>query len=236
MKEARRVVITGASRGLGLEFVLQYLRRGWDVHALLRKPGECEPIRELLAGHQSKLGATACDVSDQGSVAAAGEAIRRRWSALDLLINNAGINGDANRDLEHLDMADLRHVLEVNTIAPIEVSRTLLPLLEKSHDGKIVHVTSKMGSIADNHTGGWWAYRISKAALHMVCANMARELRERGVATMVLHPGWVRTAMGGGMAPLGTEESVVSMIEVIDGLKLAESGCFRDYTGAEVPW
>lgn len=221
---------------MGLEFVLEYLRRGWDVHALLRKPGECEPIQGLLAEHGSKLEATACDVADQGSVAAAGAAIRTRWSFLDLLINNAGTNGAANRDLEHLDMEDVRHVFDVNTIGPLEVSRTLLPLLEKSDDAKIVHVTSKMGSVADNHTGGWWAYRISKAALHMVCANMAHELRERGVATMVIHPGWVRTAMGGGMAPLGTEESVVAMIDVIEGLETADSGCFRDYTGAVVPW
>ena len=142
----------------------------------------------------------------------------------------------ANLGWAHLDMADLRYVVEVNTIGPIEVSRALLPLLEKGTDAKIVHVTSKMGSIADNHSGGWWAYRISKAALHMACANMAHELRDTGIATMVIHPGWVRTAMGGRTAPLNTEESVVGMIEVIDGLESADSGCFRDYTGAEVPW
>lgn len=236
MKEARRVVITGASRGLGLEFVLQYLRRGWDVHALLRKPEGCEAIQRLLASHGSELEATACDVADQGSVAAAAAAIRARWGSLDLLVNNAGTNGAANSDMEHLDMDDLRYVVEVNAIGPIEMSRALLPLLRKGTDARVVHVTSKMGSIADNHTGGWWAYRISKAALHMACANMAHELRDTGVATMVIHPGWVRTAMGGGMAPLTTEESVGGMIEVIDGLESADSGCFRDYTGAEVPW
>jgi NAD(P)-dependent dehydrogenase (short-subunit alcohol dehydrogenase family) len=236
MKEARRVVITGASRGLGLEFVLHYLRQGWDVHALLRQPKACETIQNLLSSKGSKLEATACDVADGGSVAAAAKAIRARWDSLDLLINNAGINGSTNVDLEHLDMEDLRHVFEVNTIGPIQVSVALLPLLKKGTGSKIVHVTSKMGSIADNESGGWWAYRLSKAALNMACVNMAHELRRLRIATMVIHPGWVRTDMGGSMAPLGTEESVAGMIDVIEGLAQADSGCFRDYTGAEVPW
>lgn len=236
MKEARRVAITGTSRGLGLEFVLQYLRRGWDVHALLRSPEACGGIQEMLACHGSRLEATACDVADQRSVAAAADAIRGRWSSLDLLINNAGINGTTNSDLQSLDMDDVRRVFEVNTIGPLQMSRSLLPLLEQGTDAKIVHVTSKMGSVADNASGGWWAYRISKAALNMVSVNMAHELRELGIATMVVHPGWVRTAMGGRTAPLSTEESVIAMIEVIEELELASSGCFRDYTGAEVPW
>lgn len=236
MKEARRVVISGASRGLGLEFVLQYLRRGWDVHALLRKPEGCRPIQELLAEHGARLDATACDVAAPESVATAAAAVRQRWNSLDLLINNAGTNGDSNSDLADLDMDDLRYVFEVNTIGPIEMSRALLPLLKAGTDARIVHVTSKMGSIADNSSGGWWAYRISKAALNMACVNMAHELRERGVATMVIHPGWVRTDMGGRMAPLSTEESVTGMIGVIESLKPAESGCFRDYAGTLVPW
>ncbi len=236
MKVTRRVVITGASRGLGMEFVRQYLQRGFGVHALLRKPGKCADLPRLLAEHAGQLEATACDVANQDSIAAAAAAVRRRWNSLDLLINNAGTNGAFNSDLESLDMDDVRDVLEVNTIGPIMVSRALLPLLRKSPDAKVVHVTSKMGSVADNQSGGWWAYRISKAALHMVCANMAIELRKTGIATMVIHPGWVRTAMGGRTAPLSTEESVIGMMEVIDNLTLEDSGCFRDYTGAVVPW
>ena len=233
MKEARRVVITGAGRGLGLAFVQHYLRRGWDVHALLRRP-------ELLGQDSPALEASACDVADQGSVAAAAKTIRERWDSLDLLINNAGINtsitGGTNSSLQGLDMDDLRAVFEVNTLGPIEMSRALLPLLHEGSDPGIVHVTSKMGSVDDNSSGGWWAYRISKAALNMVCVNMAHELRDAGIATMVIHPGWVRTDMGGKTAPLSVEESVAGMIEVIDGLKLDDSGCFRDYTGATLPW
>jgi len=236
MKEARRVVITGAGRGLGLEFVLQYLRRGWDVHALLRKPQACEAIQQLLEGHGSKLEATACDSADQGSMAAAAATIRARWNSLDLLINNAGVNGNSNSDMVDLDMDNIRYVFEVNTIGPIVMSRALLPLLEKGTHARIVQVTSKMGSITDNQSGGWWAYRLSKAALNMTCVNMSHELRDTDVATMVIHPGWVRTAMGGGAAPLSAEESVVGMIDVIDHLEPADSGCFRDYTGADVPW
>ncbi|MHC4079176.1 MAG: SDR family oxidoreductase [Planctomycetota bacterium] len=236
MKEARRVVVTGAGRGLGMEFVLQYLRRGWEVHALLRKPEGSNTIQRLLKEHPATLAASACDVADQGSVAAAAAAVSQRWSSLDVLINNAGINGTTNSSMQRLDMDDLRKVFEVNTIGPIEVSRAVLPLLQQGTDPRIVHITSKMGSIDDNASGGWWAYRISKAALNMACANMAHELRDTGIATMVIHPGWVRTDMGGRMAPLGVEESVSGMIEVIDGLRLRDSGCCRDYTGAEVPW
>ena len=232
MKEARRVVVTGAGRGLGLEFVRQYLRRGWEVHALLRKP---ERLREMVQ-KSSQLVASECDVADAGSVVTAAEAVGTRWDSLDLLINNAGVNGRADDSMTQLDMADVREVFEVNTIGPVEVSRALLPLLARNSGAKIIHVTSKMGSIDDNDSGGWWAYRISKAALNMACANMAHELRDAGIGTMVVHPGWVRTDMGGSMAPLGVQESVSGMVEVIDGLTLQDSGCFRDYSGAPVPW
>jgi NAD(P)-dependent dehydrogenase (short-subunit alcohol dehydrogenase family) len=230
-----RIVITGASRGLGLEFASQYAADGHTVFALARKPEECGLV-ELAARHGDRLRAIPCDVVDVAAVAAAVAEVGSNEAAIDLLINNAGIAGVTGGQFGDLDYDDMRRVFEINTIAPVRMSEQCLPLLRAGKNPRVVHVTSRMGSIADNESGGWWAYRMSKVALNMACKNMTFELRESSVATMVIHPGWVRTDMGGGGASLSVEESVSGMRDVIADLDLSQTGAFRDYTGAALPW
>ena len=133
-------------------------------------------------------------------------------------------------------MDEFEAIFAVNSIAPVRMSELCLPLLRRGRDSRIVHITSRMGSIAEDDSGGWWAYRMSKAALNIACKNMAIELRGVGIATMVLHPGWVRTGMGSSAAPLSAEESVRGMCEQIAALNMSRSGSFLDYSGASIPW
>ncbi|MEM7205950.1 MAG: SDR family oxidoreductase [Planctomycetota bacterium] len=229
-----RIVITGANRGLGLEFARAYAARGDEVLALARRPDEAAALQELAAGEN--LAVAACATDDDASVLAAAAVAATRWSGLDLLINNAGVAGATGSGLAQLDFTDVRAVFETNVLGPLRMCRALLPLLRRGDDPKVAQITSRMGSIADNESGGWWAYRISKAGLNMANANLALELRGADIATVVLHPGWVRTDMGGGAAPLDAATSVAGMMQVIDGLTLAATGAFRDYSGVTVPW
>lgn len=234
-KQSRRVLITGASRGLGLEFVRQYLAAGDEVAALARDPEGSKGLQLLLGEHDGRLTAHSCDVADDASVKRARDEVRARWKGLDLLINNAGIGGDRS-DLAFLDFADMSHVFEVNAIGPLRMASAMLPLLRGGRDAVIAMVTSRMGSIGDNTSGGAWAYRMSKAALNMAGRNLMHELTREGIHTLILHPGWVRTDMGGEAAPLGIPESVAKLIGTIDTAGKQQSGAFIDLNGASLPW
>jgi NAD(P)-dependent dehydrogenase (short-subunit alcohol dehydrogenase family) len=234
MTNGLRVAVTGASRGLGLEFVRQLIDRGDRVCAMARDPGG--GLTALLSRHQGDSLAIKCDVTDEASVLAAAQELRSRWNTLDVLINNAGVAGGREASLANLDWQDVRATFETNTLGPLRATRAFLPLLRAGRSPKAVHITSTLGSIARNEDGGWWAYRMSKAALNMACKNMAIELRRAGIATFVLHPGWVRTDMGGSAAPLSAAESVRGMLRVIDDLTLEDTGSFRDHTGDTLPW
>ena len=234
-QEDLRVAITGASRGLGLEFVRQYLDAGHQVFALARNP-ETPALMELGGTFGDRLQCVRCDVSDARSVTGARTSIGQRTNALDVLINNAGIAGDTSSGLGGFDYDELTRGFATNTLGPLRVSEACLDLLRRGSDPRIVHITSRMGSIADNDSGGCWSYRMSKAALNMASKNMSLALADAGITVMVLHPGWVRTDMGGASATLGIEESVRGMVALIDQLDLASTGGFRDYSGEGIPW
>lgn len=233
---SQTIVITGTSRGLGLEFTGQYLAGGDRVFALARAPEASAGLSALQAEYRTALTCITCDVTDSNSVTAAVVEIEGGATAIDLLIHNAGVSGDTGAAFGELDPADLRRVFEVNLVAPLGLTETCMHLLRRGSSPRVVFLTSRMGSIADNDGGGWWSYRISKAALNMACKNLALALRGTGVVTMVLHPGWVRTDMGGAAAPLSPTQSVEGLRRVIANLDAAGSGEFRDYSGAELPW
>lgn len=216
-----KVAIVGASRGIGFEFVRQYLGEGWSVHASARQENDLQALREL--------GATAhhADVTDEASLKAMAKAI---IGSLDLLIINAGI-GSRERKLAEVDPDNWMRVMSVNALGPLLAARTVGTKVCQS--GKLVALTSMMGSIADN-SGGAWSYRMSKAALNMGMSCLAIELKPRDVTVAVLHPGWVRTDMGGEEAPLSPTQSVMGMRAVID--QLERSGGFYDYSGREMSW
>ena len=231
-----RVLVTGASRGLGLEFTRQFLARGDHVCALARRPEVSSGLKDLTRAFPDRLLPLPCDVADEGSVERARRAVEKVSDRLDLILNNAATFGAADSALETLDLEEVRRVFEVNTLGPIRVSRTFLPLLRRGFNPRLVHVTSLMGSIADNRSGGYWSYRLSKSALNMACRNLAHELREHGIPSVVLNPGWVRTEMGGPQAPLAPEEAVGALIRTIDTLTMEHSGQFFGRQGEPLPW
>ncbi|HUG46378.1 MAG TPA: SDR family oxidoreductase [Sphingomicrobium sp.] len=216
------VLITGANRGLGLEFARQYSADGWEVVATVRQTSE-----EL-----EKLGVRVeiVDMGDLAAVAALGESIE----SLDLLIANAGTYGPKSVETAQ-DGRDWSECFAVNTIAPFLLARSVLARVARSK-GKLIGISTRMGSIADNSSGGFIAYRSSKAALNAAWRSLAIDVRPQGVVAAVLHPGWVETRMGGPSAPLGPEESVAGMRRVIEGLGPDQSGGFFSYDGSEVPW
>ena len=216
------VLITGANRGLGLEFARQYKEAGWDVVATAR---QSSPELEALSVRVETL-----DMQDLDAVERFGDRLDR----LDLLIANAGTYGP--REVTTADEArEWAETFVVNTIAPYLLAQSVLPLVEAS-SGKLIAVSTKMGSIEDNTSGGFLAYRSSKAALNAAWRNLAIEAHTRGVIAAMLHPGWVQTRMGGASAPLEPEESIAGMRKVIEGLTLDQSGGFFSYDGTTVPW
>jgi len=230
-----KVMVVGASRGLGLEFTRQWLHAGCEVHALARDPRRAEELHRLSEESPS-LVVDACDVTDDESVEAALSRFRDRWASLDILINNAGTAGPTDERLANLDLEETIKVFDTNVLGPIRMLRGLAKVLEQGTNPRAVQITSRMGSIADNESGAWWAYRMSKAALNMATKNAAIELGARGITCVVLHPGWVRTDMGGPNATLSVQDSVAAMIRIIQRLGPSDNGCFFGIDGEPLPW
>lgn len=230
-----RILVTGANRGLGLEFVRRYVARGDRVAALCRRPDQAAELRALAAAQES-LQVHPCDVARDESVAEAVAAAGQQLGTVDLLLNNAGTYGDRDVGLEQVQLDEIRSVFEVNTLGPLRVTRAALPLLRSGERKLAVHVTSRMGSIEDNGSGGRYAYRLSKSALNMLCKNMALEHAPEGIVHTVIHPGWVQTDMGGASAPLSIADSVGSMIDSIERFGPEHSGRFFDLHGEPIPW
>lgn len=226
-------LITGANRGLGLEFVRQYAQDGWRVHACCRDPRAATELAALAGGSKGAVQVHALDVADFAQIERLARALD--GEALDLLLNNAGIY-PRDSDLGQLDYAAWERAFRVNAMAPLRMAEAFVEHVARSQRRLIASVTSLMGSIGDNGSGGSYAYRSSKAALNMANKSLSIDLRDRGVTAIVLHPGWVKTDMGGASAPIEAPESVRGMRAVIGRVGLADSGKFFDYEGDELPW
>lgn len=215
------VLITGANRGIGLEFARQYSSDGWDVVATARESGA--ELEQLQVRHER------LDMEDLDSIAG----FSRRLNSLDLLIANAGTYGPRSVTSAE-DGRNWSETFVVNTIAPFLLAQSVLPLVARA-GGKLIAITSRMGSIEDNSSGGYIAYRSSKTALNSAWRSLAVDTKGK-VTAAVLHPGWVQTRMGGASAPLTTEQSVSGMRRLIDRLEPGQSGRFWSYDGSEIPW
>lgn len=224
------VLITGANRGLGLEFARQYAADGWRVIATCRDPAGA---REL-AGLGGAVNIHALDVTDHARIHALAKTLKR--DAIDVLINGAGVYGPRPVPLGGVDYAAWGEVLRVNAMAPLTVSESFDDHVARSDLKRIVTITSRMGSIADNDSGGSYIYRSSKAAVNAVMKSLAGDLKSKGITVAVVHPGWVRTDMGGPEATIDVTKSVTGMRAVIAGLKESDSGRFFNYEGTEIPW
>jgi NAD(P)-dependent dehydrogenase (short-subunit alcohol dehydrogenase family) len=224
------VLITGANRGLGLEFARQYARDGYRVFATTRKS---EPALALLQKQHDKLSVHTLEVTDAGSVRALATELARE--PIDVLINNAGTMGPKAQSLGKLDYEGMLETLQINTIAPLRIAEAFVDNVARSERKLMVAITSGMGSISDS-SGGSYAYRASKAALNMSFHNLGLDLKSRGVIAIVINPGWVQTDMGGKQAPTKVEDSISAMRKVFDGLTLADAGSFKNYRGNEYAW
>jgi NAD(P)-dependent dehydrogenase (short-subunit alcohol dehydrogenase family) len=222
------VVITGAGRGLGLEFARQYAADGWSVVATVRTPAAADELRRLAGDVRVEL----LDMRDHQALA--GFAGRLGDAPLDLLIANAGVSGP-DRLVSAEEAGRWLQVFDVNVVAPTLLAQTLAPKVIAAR-GKLVAITSQMGSIADNASGGWTAYRASKAALNAAWRSMAVEMADEPVAIAMLHPGWVKTDMGGAGALLDIPDSIASLRRVIAGLEPADKGVFLNHQGQTLPW
>jgi NAD(P)-dependent dehydrogenase (short-subunit alcohol dehydrogenase family) len=227
-------LITGASRGLGLEFARQYLADGWQVYAACRDPASASELRRLAGVSDDKLRILAMDVTDPPSIHEA--ATELDGQAIDLLLNNAGIIGPRGQTIGNIDYEAWAEVLAVNTMGPMRVSEAFVEHVARSDRKLIVTLTSGMGSIADNSSGGSILYRSSKAAVNMVMRSLAIDLAPRGITCVVVNPGWVRTDMGGPNANLQPAKSVRALRRLIATLGPKQSGKFFNHTGREYPW
>jgi len=227
-------LITGANRGLGLEFARQYLADDWQVYAACRDPDSASELRHLADGSGHKLRIMALDVTDASSIKAA--AAELDGQAIDLLLNNAGVMGARGQTIGNIDYDAWAKVLDANTMGPMRVSEALVEHVARSERRLMVTLTSGMGSLADNTSGGSIAYRSSKAAVNMVMRSLAIDLAPRGITCVVVNPGWVQTDMGGPHAKMTRAESVTKLRRLIETLGPAQSGKFFNYDGREYPW
>jgi len=220
-------LVTGANRGIGLEFARQLSERGDQVIATARDPKKARELARL--GVQVEP----LDVAEERSVGRLAD--RLSATAVDILIHNAAI-GTAGPGIDRLSIEDVERHFRVNALGPLALTQALLPSLRAGKRRTIVGLTSGLGSVSGDNSGDWYAYRASKAALNMLMRTAAAELAREKFICVVISPGWVRTEMGGKGAPLSPEESVGAMLKVIDRLSPSDTGRFLDRRGKDVPW
>jgi NAD(P)-dependent dehydrogenase (short-subunit alcohol dehydrogenase family) len=226
------VIVTGANRGLGLEFTRQYAKDGARVFASCRDPKSARELNRLAA-ENTLVSVRELDVTRAESVAAFKQFVGS--APIDILINNAGIYGPAKQSAVAMDYEGWFETLATNLIGPLRLIQAFLASLKSGREKKVVSITSGMGSIAET-SGGYIAYRTSKAGLNMLMRSAALELKSEGIIVVPLNPGWVRTDMGGSGAPLSPETSVRRMRQIIAELTLKDSGRFLSHDGREISW
>ncbi|MGR5429465.1 SDR family oxidoreductase [Vibrio astriarenae] len=227
----QHIFITGANRGIGLELVQQFLTQGEKVTATYRDQQNAQALLALAESHPT-LTCLQLDVTDYPAV----ESLTENLSTIDILINNAGYYGPKGYGFGHTDIQEWRKVFEINTIAPLKLVEALFPLLQQGHDKKIMCLSSKVGSMTENTSGGGYIYRSSKAALNSVVKSLSNDLSDKGFTVLALHPGWVQTEMGGPNATLSAPESAKGLVRVIESSKNSDSGKFLNFEGTELPW
>ena len=225
------VLITGANRGLGYEFVKQYSENGFEVLACCRNKNNAKELKEL-AETSNKIKVYELDVGNVKAIKSLSQQLQNE--KIDVLINNAGIYRSST--VGNINYDEWIESFKVNTIAPYQIVENFLNQIINSDLKKVVSITSKMGSIDDNTSGGSYIYRSSKTALNSMMRCLTHDLKNQGVATLTLHPGWVRTDMGGPGGWIDSFESVQGMIKQIDKLTIDDSGNYLDYAGKSINW
>ncbi|PSV54037.1 SDR family oxidoreductase [Photobacterium sp. GB-1] len=227
----KSVLITGANRGIGLGLVKQYLSQGWLVHATSRTLETAIDLQDL-ASHNADLIIHSLDVTNYEQL----DQLATRLPSLDLVINNAGYYGPKGYGFGQTDVEEWRRVFEINTIAPLKLIESLYSLLKSGTTKKIACISSKVGSMEENTSGGGYIYRSSKAALNSVVKSLSNDLRDEGFTVIALHPGWVQTEMGGPNALIDIETSAKGLFDVIEHTSVNHSGEFINYDGTRIAW
>ena len=226
------VLITGTNRGIGLEFVEQYLAQGDKVIASCRNPAG-EGALQTLAENNTQLQLVQLDVSSQASME--GLPGQLAGAPIDIFVNNAGIYG-RREGFGELEAEPWAEVFHVNSVAPVILTQLLMENFNKGSLKKLIYLTSKMGSVGDNQGGGSYVYRSSKAALNAAVKSLSIDLKDKSFSVALVHPGWVRTDMGGPNGLIDTKTSVTGLMGVIEALDLQSSGSFFSYDGSLIPW
>jgi NAD(P)-dependent dehydrogenase (short-subunit alcohol dehydrogenase family) len=226
-----QVLISGANRGIGLEFARQYAADGWRILACCRNPQTATDL-QAIASANPLVRILPLDVADFNQIDSL--ALSLKGEVIDVLINNAGVYphstfGDTNYD-------EWANAFKINSMAPLKMAEAFVLHLTKSQLKKIATLTSKMGSIDDNTSGESYSYRSSKTAVNMVMKSLSIDLKPYGISVVTLHPGWVQTDMGGSNALINTHTSVTGLRQVIDQLSLSNTGQFRAFDGKEIAW
>jgi len=231
----KTLLITGANRGIGLEFCKQYAADGWRVLACCREPGKAGALSKLAERYPDLIKLHALTVTDHAQI----EQLARTLAdeSIDQLINNAGVYPAADKHgFGNTDYAEWMDAFIINTMAPLKMVEAFVQQIARSKLKLIVTITSQMGSIDDNGSGGSYLYRSSKAAANMVVKSMAVDLKDKGITSVSFNPGWVKTDMGGPNAMISVDQSVDDMREVIADLTLADTGKFIGNDGLVIPW
>lgn len=228
------ILITGANRGIGLELVKQSMQRGWRVFACCRNPHNAESLFSLAKLNPGQVSVHIADMQDISTLQALAYELRNE--SIDILFCNAGVYGSAQHRFGQIDAADWLDTFQVNTIGPAKLIEFFHQHLCAGKARLVACMSSKMGSMDDNGSGGSYIYRSSKAALNAVVKSLSIDLKADGICCVALHPGWVKTDMGGPGAEISAEQSVSAMLGHLDNLALSDSGRFIDIDGRDIPW
>ncbi|MEH6456591.1 MAG: SDR family oxidoreductase [Cocleimonas sp.] len=228
------LLITGANRGLGLELCTQFLDLGWQVHASCRNPDSATRLSVLADKHPQLLTTHALDVSQSEQISDLKTQLGDM--PIDILFNNAGVYAGESAEFGHSNTEVWLEAFNINVISPMKMMEAFVDNVANSKHKIIGSMSSKMGSISDNSRGGSYAYRSTKTALNMVMMNAAHDLKAKGIAAVILHPGWVRTDMGGPNGELSVEESATSLRNILTNASIEDTGKFFDIDGSIIPW
>ena len=227
------ILITGANRGIGLEFCRQYAQQGWNVLACCRQPEQAVELNQLA--NSMSIEVYKIDVTNIKGIDELANKLNKQ--TIDLVIANAGVYGDSSGyGLGNLNYENWIKTLETNVLGAVKVIEALLPNLRLSSEPRIAVLSSQMGSIDDNGSGGSILYRSSKAALNATMKSIAIDLKSEGIGVLIFHPGWVQTDMGGEHALIDTTASVAGMIKQISRFNIQNTGQFIKYDGSQLPW
>jgi NAD(P)-dependent dehydrogenase (short-subunit alcohol dehydrogenase family) len=228
------ILVTGSNRGIGLALAREFAGHGWQVIGCCRRPEEAAELQQAAAAAAGRIRIERLDVADPEQIVAL--AAKLRDETIDILFNNAGVVGPEHQDFGRVAEPAWVEAFRVNTVAPLMMAEAFVAQVARSSRRIIATMGSVMGSIGENTDGGYYVYRSTKAAVHMVIKNLAVDLRNQGIIAVVFHPGWVHTEMGGAAAPLSPAESAAGLYRVLTALDRDDSGKFLDYRGRERSW